>query len=339
MTRTARVIAASNRAAAGTYADTTGPVIVEWLSERGFDVPAPVVVPDGEPVGQALRSAVDGGVDLVVTTGGTGLNPNDRTPEVTAQLLDRAVPGLAEALRTAGLPHVPTAVLSRGLAGVSGRTLIVNLPGSRGGVRDGLGVLDGVLDHALEQIAGGDHARETGAGEQAGSGERGGGSGSGAHEHGRTGCGQASEERAAGPAQVVRAEVTEEAVDVAALERAVAGAASGAVVAFSGVVRDHDDGRAVHELEYVGHPTASTVIGEVVAEMAGRFPGVRALAAQHRVGVLGIGDVALGCAVAGEHRAEAFAAAAELVDEVKRRLPIWKRQVFDDGAEEWVNCP
>ncbi|MHA6798197.1 molybdenum cofactor synthesis domain-containing protein [Bounagaea algeriensis] len=335
MTRTARVIAASNRAAAGTYADTTGPEIVAWLAERGFDAPAPSVVPDGEPVGQALRSAVDSEVDLVVTTGGTGLNPNDRTPEVTAQLLDRAVPGLAEALRTAGLPHVPTAVLSRGLAGVSGRTLIVNLPGSRGGVRDGLGVLDGVLDHALDQISGGDHVRESVPGEHAethGHGHDHGGHDHGEHRH-------VSGERVAEPAQVVRAEVTGEAVDVAALESAVAGAASGAVVAFSGVVRDHDGGRTVRELEYVSHPTASEVIGDVAAEMAAKFPGVRALAAQHRVGVLGIGDVALGCAVAGEHRAEAFAAASELVDEVKRRLPIWKRQVFGDGAAEWVNCP
>ena len=218
--RRAHVITASNRAAAGVYPDRGGPLIVEWLRERGYQVPEPTVAPDGPPVGEAMRAAVTDGVDVVVTTGGTGISPTDATPEVTRELLDfeipgladaiRAagapkvptavlsrglagvagrtlvvnlpgstggtgisptdatpevtrelldyeIPGLADAIRAAGAPTVPTAVLSRGLAGVAGRTLVVNLPGSTGGVRDGLAVLDGVLDHAIDQLRGGDH--------------------------------------------------------------------------------------------------------------------------------------------------------------------------------------
>ena len=154
----AEVVVASNRAAAGVYDDTTGPLIVEALTGLGFEVAAPVVVPDGGPVGEAIRSAVDRGARLVLTTGGTGLTPTDRTPEVTRPLLDREVPGLAEAIRAAGVAKgVPTAVLSRGLAGVAGNALVVNLPGSRGGVKDALAVLEPVLVHAVEQIVGSDH--------------------------------------------------------------------------------------------------------------------------------------------------------------------------------------
>jgi molybdenum cofactor synthesis domain-containing protein len=152
-----RVITASNRAAAGVYVDRSGPVVVEWLRGHGFDCPDAAVVPDGGPVGDALRAAVADGVDVVITTGGTGISPTDATPEITRALLDYEVPGLADAIRAAGAPTVPTAVLSRGLSGVVGRTLVVNLPGSTGGVRDGLGVLDGVLDHAVDQLRGGDH--------------------------------------------------------------------------------------------------------------------------------------------------------------------------------------
>ena len=155
--KSARVVTASNRAAAGMYADRSGPVIVEWLRARGFDCPDSTVVPDGEPVGEAIRAAVADAADVVITTGGTGISPTDATPEVTRALLDYEVPGLADAIRAAGAPTVPTAVLSRGVTGVAGRTLVVNLPGSTGGVRDGLGVLDGVLDHAVDQLRGGDH--------------------------------------------------------------------------------------------------------------------------------------------------------------------------------------
>jgi len=152
------VVVASNRAAAGVYADATGPLIVEFLRELGFATDDPAVVPDGDPVGQAIAEAVTAGARVVLTTGGTGLTPTDRTPEATAPLLDREVPGIAEAIRAAGVAAgVPSAVLSRGLAGVSGQALVINLPGSRGGVKDGLGVLRPWLVHAVEQVVGSDH--------------------------------------------------------------------------------------------------------------------------------------------------------------------------------------
>ncbi|HEY0774723.1 MAG TPA: MogA/MoaB family molybdenum cofactor biosynthesis protein [Nocardioidaceae bacterium] len=154
----ATVVTASNRAAAGVYEDTTGPLIVSALEGLGFEVSGPVVVPDGEPVGDAIRAAVAGGARAVITTGGTGLTPTDLTPEVTRPLLDREIPGIAEAIRAHGAAKgVPTAALSRGLAGISGQALVVNLPGSRGGVKDGLAIVVPLLVHAVEQIVGSDH--------------------------------------------------------------------------------------------------------------------------------------------------------------------------------------
>ena len=336
-TRRAAVVVASNRAAAGVYADRTGPMIAKWLCERGYQTPDPVVVPDGSPVRKAVAAAVAEAVDVVLTTGGTGISPTDRTPEATEPLLDRHLPGLADAIRSAGLPQVPTAVLSRGLAGVAGQTLVVNLPGSTGGVRDGLAVLDQVLDHAVEQLHGADHA----------------GSGTGqpalparahSHEHSPAPSHQHTPDpghspTAAPPGVVLRAVVTEEALDVEEHARLVSQSAAGAVVTFSGVVRNRDGGRGVQALEYSNHPSADDAITRVAHQIAQAHPDVLALAVSHRVGPLTIGDSALACAVAAPHRAAAFAACAALVDEVKLQLPIWKRQEFTDGTEQWVNSP
>jgi molybdenum cofactor synthesis domain-containing protein len=156
-TRTATVLVVSTRAAAGVYADETGPIIRDWLIAHGFEAAEPIVAPDAE-VADVLRAALALAPSLLLTTGGTGLSPDDRTPEATGALLDREIPGLMEELRRRGLAATPMALLTRGVAGVAGRTVVMNLPGSRGGVRDGLAVLDPILDHLLAQVRGaGDH--------------------------------------------------------------------------------------------------------------------------------------------------------------------------------------
>lgn len=155
MTRTAIVLVVSTRAAAGVYDDRTGPVIAQWLRERGFAVQLEVVA-DTE-VREAMQRMLAQHPSVLLTTGGTGVSPDDRTPEATLTLLDRELPGIVEEVRRRGAATAPTAVLSRAVAGIAGATVVMNLPGSTGGVRDGLAVLDGVLDHLLDQLDGGDH--------------------------------------------------------------------------------------------------------------------------------------------------------------------------------------
>lgn len=154
------VVTVSTRAAAGVYGDDAGPAVADVLREAGFDVHGPVVVPDGrDGVATALREACASGADVVVTNGGTGLHPRDETPEATLDVVDRLAPGIAEAMRSASLAVTPMAMLSRAVAGIAGRTLVLNLPGSPKAAVENLRAVVAVLGHAVEQLHGGDHPR------------------------------------------------------------------------------------------------------------------------------------------------------------------------------------
>ncbi|GAA4284232.1 molybdenum cofactor biosynthesis protein MoaE [Brevibacterium daeguense] len=366
--RSAAVIVASTSAAAGRADDVTGPLLVDWLSGRGYDCPAPIVVADGPPVAEALFHLLlelpeDDRPRIVVTTGGTGLNPDDRTPQVTQPLLDYPTPGIMHALWSEGLKHVPTAVMSRGVAGVRGRTFIVNLPGSKGGVRDGIAVLDPIIHHIQAQIEDvRDHPprllTEAAVTERRDEDEDGGpvtyhpaADRKQAATPTPASATRGSDTVTRGPASAaqpvtrpgeniprpfVHAAITTEAIDVGAVQAAVTTPETGAAVVFRGIIRNHDEGRTdVIALDYTSHPDAEAIMRRVVSGVAADHLEVR-IVAVHRIGPLAIGEDALVVATASAHRAEAFACAAEAVDAIKAEVPIWKQQRYAAGDHSWV---
>jgi molybdenum cofactor synthesis domain-containing protein len=329
----AAVITCSDSAANGAATDTSGPLAADLLEALAYDVsPVTIVADDAVLIVRAVRHAISAGARIVVLTGGTGAGPRDVTPEALRSAGLRELPGLGEAIRAASRVGVPATDLSRTLGGILDGAVVLALPGSPGGVRDGLDAVGALLEHAAQMAAGGGHGgRPTGGG--------------GGAPHGDPGASPAvqptapvvdSDVQMAGSdhQSLVRATAISEAEVAAEVSRA----ASGAVVTFAGVVRDHDRGRSVTALHYEGHPDADRILAEVVAEALGR-PGVLAAGARHRTGDLAIGDLAFVAAVSAAHRREAFDACSWLVDEAKARLPIWKHQHFADGTDEWVNSP
>lgn len=323
--RRAVVVIVSSSAARGAAQDLCGPVLHEWLAGLGLSVDPVQVIADGPDVEATLRELTEHTPRaerprFIVTSGGTGLNSDDVTPEATARILERESPGIMHALWTKGLAKTPTAVMSRGVAGHTGMTFVVNLPGSKGGVKDGMAVLEPLLDHIsaqLEDVHGHGENRSTGP-------------------SGSSGGAPTAVRDPAASSGVVHARVTSEPLDAARAQGAVTAADCGAVVGFSGVIRDHDGGRTgVTGLEYSAHPDADTVMRRVADEIAAEFPGVR-IWAEHRIGALVVGDSALEAAVASAHRKEAFTACDALVDRIKVRVPIWKRQTYTDGTHSWV---
>lgn len=327
------VLVASTRAAAGRYPDKSGPTAVSMIREAGHECADPIVVADGEPLRVQIQHFLRDlpaheRPDLLLTSGGTGLMPDDLTPELTREFLDRQLPGVMQAIWSAGLEHLHTAGLSRGEVGVSGRTLVVNLPGSGGGVQDGMSVVLPLLDHVFQQLNGHrDAGHRSPAADESVATPVAGFQPSGVQ-------GDHPVDRA--NSVVVSARVTEEPLDAATVQATAASETTGAVVGFSGLIRNHDAGRSVTELDYTAHPTASTVLQRVCEEVSQEFPGVRVVA-EHRIGRLGVGDSAMEVAVAASHRKIAFQVCDALVDRIKERVPIWKEQHLEDGTHEWVN--
>lgn len=315
----AYVLVVSSSVARGDATDTTGPELAEWLRGLGFATPEPVRVSDGHAVADALEQVLRDAPAVVITTGGTGLTPDDVTPEMTARFVERRVPGIEQALIAQGLEHTPHAALSRGIAGVAGSTLVINLPGSRSAVRDAMVTLAPLLPHACDQIA---NVRTH---------DRGGKEAAAAQPEASSGVTDQLETTSA----VVATRITHDPCITDAASRVVT-PECGAVVEFSGVIRNHDSGRGgVVGLDYTCHPDAEKALAQVVGEVAQAHPGTRVLC-EHRVGLLQVGDVAIVVAVAAAHRKAAFDCCEDVVNQVKARVPIWKQQHYDSGGHDWV---
>lgn len=318
------VVTISDRSAAGVRTDRSGPLAQKLLSEYA-QVSGVVIVPDdADAITAAIRDAVAGGANVVFTTGGTGFSTRDVTPEATMPLLSKRAEGVEAALRSN--PEVPAAALSRGVSGVieceGRRAFVVNAPGSTGGVRDAVAIVGPLISHITEQLADADH---TAPAEQIGQS---------AHQR-ATHAIQSRGVSDGSDARVVIAEVTDQPIDVTALQEAVRDSQAGAVVLFDGRVRNHDDGKGVVSIDYEAHPDAGIVI-ERIARRCAHGSGAIKLAIQHRYGHLEVGDVAFAAAASAAHRREAFALLESAVEQVKAELPVWKKQEFVDGSHEWT---
>ena len=332
-----RVVTVSDRVAAGQADDRSGPLAVGMLTSYGVQADL-VVVPDEPPrIAHAVTTAAQRRCQVLVLTGGTGVAPRDVTPETVVPMLDRLLPGFGEAIRAASRATVPTADLSRAFGGTLGTMVVLALPGSTGGVRDGLSAVGDLVVHAVEVLGGRDHMVTVAV--PGAKPDRGSGSGSDrGSEQGPISEAPGRRERSYEPS-VALCSVTAEPLVVADHAEAVSGEDAGAVVTFAGVVRAHDRGRRVRSLTYEAHPDAQRVLEVVAHQVAAETHDLARLAVSHRVGELTVGDTALVVATAAAHRSAALRACGMLVDEVKARLPVWKHQVFADGTDEWVNCP
>lgn len=317
------VITVSDRSFSGEREDGSGPLAVHLLSEFG-PVSGPHVIPDGEDsVRGAIEEAVRAGAEVVFTTGGTGITTRDLTPEGTLPLVERRLWGVENLMRNN--PGVPTAALSRGVAGIvrvnGTRAFVLNAPGSTGGVRDVVAVVGPLFAHIVEQMNDGEslHTAPVPSHEEA------------------TWAIQHRGEESHADAFVARAGITGDPISMEQLIADVDSASAGAIVTFCGQVRNHDDARGVTSIDYEAHPDANAVVAAIAREVA-RASGATRLAVVHRVGHLEVGDVALGAAVSASHRAEAFAVLESLIEKVKLSLPVWKKQDFVDGSHEWTGC-
>ncbi len=302
----AGVLVVSDRASTGERPDEVGPVLRSLLEKSGFSVARLSVVPDDRSaIESVLREwTATERLDLVLTTGGTGLGPRDVTPEAIRSIADRLLDGIAELMRHRGFAKTPLAALSRQVAAQVGRSLVLALPGSPSGAIDSFDAVAPILTHALEMISGN----------------------SASHDHPK---------QAQTP--VIISGIRSEALDSASLLDAIRNEASGAVVSFEGVARSPSEGKVVDHLFYEAYePAATRKLEEIASDAANRY-GLQGAIAVHRTGIVKPGEVIVVTAAAAPHRNEAFEAAREVIERIKEEAPIWKKEVFEDG-ERWVGA-